>query len=177
MQILHGILPRWKWGESDQPLEFFVVISIFLNELKDKRIWETKSNNHKEGWGGGGVVGGLVITYKTLQNKNMKQFCNFKENLSKTKVLRYLKVMISKFCQARHLILFFMRTFPAPELFELSIGSGVSQRNALPVYTKPALYLAGQFFLKMFGRGGMSEWWGGGGFKGGIYHEWCQVLR
>ena len=42
--------------------------------------------------------------------------------MSKTKVLRYLKVMIPKFCPVGHLILIFIRILPPPGLFELSKG-------------------------------------------------------
>ena len=74
--------------------------------------------------------------------------------MSKTKVLRYLKVMISKFCPVGHLILIFIsRVLPPPQnylslprgeqflkqmlfhsLYEVSIGFGEISQN--PQYNR-----------------------------------------
>ena len=71
--------------------------------------------------------------------------------MSKTKVLRYLKVMISKFCHAGHLILIFVRRIlPPPRT--ISAFQGVSHFSNIcssTVYAKSALDLVGQFFLIM----------------------------
>ena len=66
-----------------------------------------------------------------------------KKKKSKTKVLRYLKVMIPKFCTARHLFLIFIRRIlPPPQNY-------FSNKCSSIVYTKSGLDLLGQFFLKM----------------------------
>ena len=67
-----------------------------------------------------------MCLYGTKSNKPKKRGNNpnivtFKKDFSETKILRYLKIMISKFCYAGHLILVFIRIIlPPPELFELS---------------------------------------------------------
>ena len=69
--------------------------------MGDECIWEPKSKNHKKG----GQLS-LIILFK---NKKNIKYRNFFRNLSKTEVLRYLKVMIPKFCPEGHLILIFIK--------------------------------------------------------------------
>ena len=78
-------------GNLMKPPEFSVVMSILPKWISVYR--GTKSNNQED------KKSGLVITNNTLlfKNENIKQCCNFLKDLSKTKVLRYLKVMILNF--------------------------------------------------------------------------------
>ena len=75
--------------------------------------------------------------------------------MSKTKDLRYLKVMISKFCPAGHLnLIFIRRILPRPRtIWAFQRVSHFSKKCSSTVYMKSALGLLGQFFLKMTLRG------------------------
>ena len=100
----------------------------------------------------------------------------FLKHLSKTKILRYLKVMISKFCPAVHLILIFMkRILPHPRtIWALQVVSHFSNEYSSIVYLKSALDLVEQFFLKIMLGGHV--WMGFKKISGwGIYHRWCHV--
>ena len=98
----------------------------------------------------------------------------FLKNLSKTKVLRCLKVMISKFCPAGHLILIFIRRRLPPSR-TISKGysfkkfprvTNFSNKCSCTINMKSVLDLVGQFFLKMMlGDKKISG-------RGEIYHGW-----
>ena len=99
--------------------------------------------------------------------------------MSKTKVLRYQKVMISKFYPTRHIILIFeRRILPAPwTIWAFQGVSHFSSKCSSIVYAKSTLDLMGQFFLKMmlgghFWMGGQKKSRGGGART---YHGWCHV--
>ena len=113
------------------------------NEWGDSYWWGRQLNNHKEG--------GQLSLKILFRNKNIWKF--FK-NLSKTKVLRYLKVMISKFCPVGHLILILIKRILPPHgtIWALQGVSHFSNECSSTVYTKSALDLWGQFFLKMISR-------------------------
>ena len=71
--------------------------------------------------------------------------------MSKSKALRYLKVMIFKFCPAAHLILIFTRTIlPPAELFELSKRQVSSQANVLPQFIWSQLWIWWDSFFLNF---------------------------
>ena len=94
--------------------------------------------------------------------------------MSKTKVLWYLKVMISKFRPVGHLIVIFIRgILPHPRtIWAVLEVSHFWNKCSSTVYTKSALDLVGQCFLKMML--GEHVWMGGqNNFRGGIYHGWC----
>ena len=59
----------------------------------------------------------------------------FFKKLSKTKVLRYLKIMISKFCPAGHLILIFIRKLSPPPQNYLSFPRGKSFLKQIPFHS------------------------------------------
>ena len=73
-----------------------------------------------------------------------------KSNNNKTKVCRYLKVFISKFCTAGHLIsIFIKRVLPPPRTVSALQGvSHFSRKCYFTVYTKSALDLMGELFKK-----------------------------
>ena len=75
--------------------------------------------------------------------------------MSKTKVLRYLQVMISKFCPTGHLILIFIRRIlpPPRTIWAVQAVSHFSNKCSSTVYTNSALDLVGQFLIKMILRG------------------------
>ena len=99
------------------------------NEWGDKCIWGKKSNNHKKG--------GLVIT----------------------KLLRYLEVIIFKFCPVEHLILIFIRRIlPLPELFEnFPEGKSILKQMLFHNQYKVSIGFGGTVFLKKWCWRGMSE--------------------
>ena len=115
-----------SWGEGGnlmKPPEFFVVMSIFLKWMGSKFI---------RGGRGAGEEG------------------ETKSNNHKIKVWRYLKVLISKFCTARHLILIFIKRVlpPLRTVWTLQGVSHFSNKCYSTVYTKSALDFVGEFFQK-----------------------------
>ena len=70
--------------------------------------------------------------------------------MPKTKVLKYLKVMISKFYPVGHIILIFIKRILLPlELFELCKGYVISQTNAHPQFVQSQHWIWwDSYFLK-----------------------------
>ena len=80
--------------------------------------------------------------------------------MSKTKVLRYLKVRISKFCLAGHLILIFIKRVLRPTRTNWALFQGrvISQTNALPQFIQSQRWICWDSFLSKWCWGDMSEW-------------------
>ena len=76
------------------------------------------------------------------------------------------------------ILIFIKRILPSPELIELCKGvSHFSNKSLSTGYSKSALDLVRQFFLKMMLED-MSEWGLQKNFRrGGIYHGWCHDVN